>query len=91
MTNSNYFNELPFQTLTDYDIENNFVSTKRKIVDLMNNDKFQTIVKGNKYEELFNQNQNFSCQYYTEDEFIIKNRNDDDFLNIFLLNIRSLP
>ena len=57
----------------------------------MNNDKSQTIVKGNKYEELFNPNQNFSCQYYTEDEFIIKNRNGDDFLNIFSLNIRSLP
>ena len=57
----------------------------------MNNDKFQTIVKENKYEELFNPNQNFSCQYYTEDEFIIKNRNGDDFLNIFSLNIRSLP
>ena len=41
--NLNYFNELPFQTLTDYDIENNFASTKRKFVDLMNNDKFQTI------------------------------------------------
>ena len=57
----------------------------------MNNDKFQTIVKENKYKELFNPNQNFSCQYYTEDEFIIKNRNGDDFLNIFSLNIRSLP
>ena len=57
----------------------------------MNNDKFQTIVKENKYEELFNPNQNFSCQYYTEDEFIIKNRNGDDLLNIFSLNIRSLP
>ena len=57
----------------------------------MNNDKFQTIVKENKYGELFNPNQNFSCQYYTEDEFIIKNRNCDDFLNIFSLNIGSLP
>ena len=72
VTNSNYFSEFPFQTLTEYDIENNFVSAKRKFVDLMNNDKFQTIVKENKYEELFNPNQNFSCQYYTEDESVIK-------------------
>ena len=57
----------------------------------MNNDKFQTIVNGNKNEELFNPNQKFSCQYNTEDEFIIKNRNGDDFLNIFSLNIRRLP
>ena len=57
----------------------------------MNNDRFQTIVKENKYEELFNPNQNISWQYYTEDQYIIKNRNGDDFLNIFSLNIRSLP
>ena len=51
----------------------------------MNNDKFQTIVMENKYEMVFNPNQNFSCQKYTEDEFIIKNRNGDDFLYIFFL------
>ena len=72
-------------------LKKNFASTKRKFVDLVNNDKFQTIVKENKYKELFNPNQNYSCQYYTEDDFIIKNRNGDDFLNIFSLNIRSLP
>ena len=57
----------------------------------MNNDDFQTIIKENKYEQLFNPNQNYSCQYYDENEFIIKNRNGDSFLNVFSLNIRSLP
>ena len=28
---------------------------------------------------------------YTEDEFIVKNRNGDDFLNIFPLNTKSEP
>ena len=57
----------------------------------MNNDDFQTIIKQNNYDQLFNQNQNYSCQYYDEDEFDIKNRKGDDFLNVFSLNIRSLP
>ena len=57
----------------------------------MNNENFQTIITENKYEQLFNPNQNYSCQYYDEGEFIIKNRNGDDFLNVFSLNIRSLP
>ena len=90
-SNLKYFNELPFQTLTNYDIENNFISGKRKFANLMNNENFQTIIKENRYEQLFNPNQNYSCQYYDEGEFIIKNRNGDDFLNVFSLNIRSLP
>ena len=47
-------------------------------------------MKENKYEQLFNPNQNFSCQYYDENDFIIKNCNGDSFLNVFSLNIRSL-
>ena len=31
------------------------------------------------------------CQYFDEDEFIKKNRKSDECLNIFALNIRSLP
>ena len=42
--NLNHFNELPYQTLTSYDIENNFISGKRKLANLMNNDDFQTII-----------------------------------------------
>ena len=57
----------------------------------MNNDDFQTIIKQNNYDQLFNPNQNYSCQYYDEDEFNIINRKGDDFLNVFSLNIRSLP
>ena len=89
-TNLKYFNELPFQTLTNYDIENDFISGNRKFANLMNNENFQTILTENKYEQLFNPSKNYSCQYYDEGEFSIKNRNGDDFLNVFSLNIRSL-
>ena len=57
----------------------------------MNNKNFQTIIAENKYEQVFNPNQNYSCQYYDEGEFIINTRNDDNFLNVFSLNIRSHP
>ena len=87
----NHFNELPYQTLTNYDIENNLISGKRKFANLMNNDDFQTIIKQNNYDQLFNPYQNYSCQSYDEDVFNIKNRKGDDFLNLFSLNIRSLP
>ena len=90
-TNLEYFNERPFQTLTNYDIENDFISGKKKFADLMNNENFQTIITENKYEQLFDPNQNYSCQYYDESELIIKNRNCDDFLNVLSLDIRSLP
>ena len=36
--NLNHFYELPCQTLTNYDIENNFISGIRKFANLMNND-----------------------------------------------------
>ena len=47
--NFNHFSELPYQTLTNYDIGNNFISGKRKFANLMNNDDFQTIIKQNNY------------------------------------------
>ena len=43
------------------------------------------------YEEIFNAAESISCQYYDEEQFISKNRNGDEFLNILTLNIRSLP
>ena len=51
----------------------------------MNNDDFQTIIKGNIYKQLFNPNQNYLCLCCDENEFII------NFLNVFSLNFRSLP
>ena len=43
------------------------------------------------YEEIFNATESISCQYHVEEQFISKNRNGNEFLNIFTLNIRSLP
>ena len=57
----------------------------------MDNDEFQAYLKENKFEELFNHFDSVICQYYDENEFISANRDGDGFLNIFSMNIRSLP
>ena len=38
------------------------------------------------YEEILNAIESISCQYYDEEQFISKNRNGDEFLNIYTLN-----
>ena len=82
---------LPFYSLTDYNVESEFISAKRKFVNLINNEKFETFLKENKYEQIFNPSSMIPCQYFDGEEFIKKNRTDDECLNIFSLNIRSLP
>ena len=87
----NYAKILPFYTLTDYNVEREFISTKRRFENLINNEKFECLLKENKYEQIFSPSNMTPCQYYDEDEFIKKNRKSDECLNIFALNIRSLP
>ena len=87
----NYFTGRPFNSLSDYNIENEYISTKRKLQSLLDNDEFQSFLKDDMYEEIFYAAKSISCQYYGEEQFISKNRNGDEFLNIFTLNIRSLP
>ena len=87
----NYAKILPFYTLTDYNVEREFISTKRRFENLINNEKFECLLKENKYEQIFSPSNMTLCQHYDEDEFIKKNRKSDVCLNIFALNIRSLP
>ena len=87
----NYANILPFYTLTDYNVEREFISTKRRFENLINNEKFECLLKENKYEQIFSPSNMTPCQYFDEEEFIKKNRKSDECLNIFALNIRSLP
>ena len=77
--------------MTNYDIECEYTSTNRKLLDIMDNDEFQTYLKENEFEQLFNPFDSVKYQYYDENEFISANRNGDGFFNIFSMNIRSLP
>ena len=45
----------------------------------MDNDEFQTYLKENEFEQLFNPFDSVKCQYYDEIEFISANRNGDWF------------
>ena len=87
----NYFKILPFHGVTNYDIECEYTSIKKKLLNIMDNDEFKAYLQENKFEQLFNPFDSITCQYYDENEFISANRNGDVFLNIFSVNIRSLP
>ena len=67
---TNYFPGLPFNNLRDYNIENEYISTKRKLQSLLNNDKFQKFLKVNMHKEIFNAVDCIFCQYYDESQFI---------------------
>ena len=90
-SNMNYAYLLPFYSLTDYNVENEFISTKRIFMNLINNEKFENFLKENKNEQDFNPSSMTPCQYFDKEEFIKKNRRTDECLNIFSLNIKSLP
>ena len=82
--------ELPFRNLMNCSLQDEFISPKRKISNLINN-KFENLLRENALDNLFEPNAMSSCQYQEANEFTLQNRNGDDFLNIFSMNIRSLP
>ena len=49
----------------------------------MDNERIENLLRDNKYEHIFNPGIMLPCQYFDEDEFIEKNRNDDECLNVF--------
>ena len=71
-------------------LEDEFNSPKRKTTNLINNKKFENLLRENACDNLFEPNAISSCQYQEANGFTLRNRNGDDFLNIFLMNIRSL-
>ena len=83
--------ELPFQGLTNYEIELNSQSTKKYIINLLDNHKLCEYLKESYLNTVFNPNDLHLCNYFDEDEFIACNRNTTSHLNILSMNIRSLP
>ena len=69
----NYAEIMPFYSLTDFNVENEFISTKRKLENLMNNEKFENFLKDNKYEQILNPSNVTPCEYFDEEEFSKKN------------------
>ena len=50
----NAMSALPFHDLTNYNVENEFISVKRKIISLLNNEQFENLIKENHFDGLFN-------------------------------------
>ena len=46
----NYFKILPFHGVTDYDIECEYTSIKKKLLNIMDNDEFKAYLQENKFE-----------------------------------------
>ena len=82
--------ELPFHNQTNYDIEINFQSAKRRIKELMSNNGLLDFIKENNINELCDLPFLDTCQYHDDEEYIRKGFNTENYLNIFSMNIRSL-
>ena len=85
----NLLDALPFKNLVDYDLELLFEDSKTRIQKLMTDHRLTEYIKEQKLSKLFNSKDYTSCKYYDEDEFIRLGNNSH--LNVFCLNVRSLP
>ena len=88
---NNLLCHMPFYQLTDYALQIEFETTKNYILSLMKENGFNEIVKENKILNSMNSQNAIPCMYYDAEEFVALNRNGKEFLNIFSLNISSLP
>ena len=89
--NNNFLNVMPFYNLTDYNMINEFVSAKQKIKQLMEYNGLDQFMKKMRIDELFNYDENIECHYYDEDMMKKLCINGPESLNVFSLNVRSLP
>ena len=87
----NYLYELPFFNQSPYDIEMLFSSAKLQIIEKMNSNGLLEFIKENEFYSLCNPYESLSCSYYDEDGFKYKRYDNEQHLNIFSMNIRSLP
>ena len=83
--------KIEIQGLTNYEIELNSQSTKKYIINLLDNHKLCEYLKESYLNSVFNPNDLHLCNYFDEDEFIACNRNRTSHLKILSMNIRSLP
>ena len=86
----NFAELMPFYSLSDYSIENKFLTTKTKFENLLDNKQFDMFPKEGKNEQIVNPTCVTPCQNSNKDEFINKNKAGKEFHNVFSLNIRSL-
>ena len=89
--NENLLSILPFPSLTAYDIEQDSLTAKKRIQELMVENCFSTAMKENRFLNSMHGNDPIPCSYYDYQEFISLNLNKPENLNTCVLNISSLP
>ena len=88
---ANYFHELPFYNITNFDIECEFQSAKKLIQERMRNSGLLQFIKENKLNHAIYDTDTIKCDYYDTDEFSRLNITHGRFFNIVSMNIVSLP
>jgi len=86
-----FLSHLPFENLTEYEVENQFKSAKARITQLMNDHSLDNFIQEQSLSNQIDPDMNNPCDYYDENSFINLKRDSDIYLNIFSMNIRSLP
>ena len=82
---------MPFRDIVNYDIEELSIGSKKRIQQLMNDHGITEYIKEHRLSKVLEIDNITSCEYYDEDQFNRLTRNKDAHLNVFSLNIRSLP
>ena len=85
------FSHLPFENTSNYDIESEFRSAKFRITQLMNDHRLDKFLEEHYLSSLLEPNSDNLCNYHDEDSDGNLKREDPSHLNIFCMNIRSLP
>ena len=82
---------MPFENITDYDVENELESAKARIQQKMNDHRLENFLEENYLMDLFNPFDLNVCKYFDEDEHNGQRRSSKYHLNVVSMNIRSLP
>ena len=88
--NENFLDALPFKNLVSYEIELLFETSRDRIHKLMTDHRLIEHIKENNLTRLFDISNHTSCQYYDEEQYTRLEKCPNQ-LNVFLLNVRSLP
>ena len=90
-TSIDYLSLMPFRSVVDYDVEDMFISGKKRVQQLMNDHGIIDYIKEHSLSKLLDIENFSSCNYFDEEQFNKLNQVSNAHLNVFSMNIRSLP
>ena len=81
---------MPFSGLTDFALEQEFESAKKRIKSLMKENNFDKLLKEQQFLNIINDS-GTKCKYYDIEDFVSLNLSQRNHIKIFSMNISSLP